>query len=125
MHGKLGKGFDYTAIAQSLMGDDMGLNTPPKTVLHHSPEGMGAENQDLSSTYSNSHPIKTICLKIISGIHVVIWARQAFKGRVTINIVALTTLLTSRTNQTYRSQPKRPLRQGISTALRFELISQS
>jgi hypothetical protein len=59
MHQRIGKGFDYTAIAQSLMGDDMGLNTPPKTVLHHSPEGVGAENPDLSSTYSNSHPIRT------------------------------------------------------------------
>ena len=123
MHGKLGKGFDYTAIAQSLMGDDMGLNTPPKTVLHHSPEGVGAENQDLSSTYSNSHPIKTICLKIISGIHVVIWARRAFRGRVTINIVAHTTLLISRTNRSYRSRLKRPQWQGVSTVQRFELIS--
>ena len=59
MHQKIGKGFDYTAIAQSLMGNDMGLKTPPKTVLHHSPEGLGAENPDLSSTYSNSHPIRT------------------------------------------------------------------
>ena len=59
MYEKLGKGFDCTAIAQPLIGDDMGLNTPPKTVLHHSPEGLGAENPDLSSTYSNSHPIRT------------------------------------------------------------------
>ena len=58
-HEMRSNGFDFTSIAQSLMGDDMGLNTHLKKVPHHSPEGVGAENTDLSSTYSDSHPIET------------------------------------------------------------------
>lgn len=59
MHQKIGKGFDYTAIAESLMGDEMGLNTPPKTVLQHSQEDVGAENLDLPSTSSDSYPMRS------------------------------------------------------------------
>lgn len=58
-HQKIGKGFDYTAIAESLMGDEMGLNTPPKTVLQHSQEGVGAENLDIPSTSSDSYPMRS------------------------------------------------------------------
>ena len=37
----------------------MGLNTPPKTVLQHSLEGVGTESLDLTSTSSDSYQIRT------------------------------------------------------------------
>lgn len=85
----ISKKFNCIALSKPLIGGDMGLNTPPKSVWHHSQEGVGAENTDLPSQYSDSYPIIPICLKLISGVHVIIWAHQAYKGRGKINIVLI------------------------------------
>ena len=104
----------------------MGLNTHLKKVPHHSPEGIGTENTDLSHTYSDSHPIETNMPQdnkwhLFNNMGPLRLQGQGYDQPRSTNYF----LSTRQTYQSYRSRLKRPQWQGVSTVQRFELISQS
>jgi len=86
-----GKELDYVNLAHTLLEDEAGLNNVPMGVSNQSLEVLEAESADLSLSRKDDtnlaqgnkwHPVP-------------IWARRAWKGRVMINTVAVTTLLIS------------------------------